>query len=156
MEITSEIVEVHIFRAEEDGSIKFLNLKRSTEVIYPGLWQPVTGKIKPGEKAYETALREVKEETGLIPLKLWAAPKVNSFYSAATDAIYLLPVFAALTSEKEITLCSEHCEYRWLTREEANMLVAWEGQKTAMKIIEDYFLNSREYLDLVEIKISGK
>ncbi|HZW39573.1 MAG TPA: NUDIX domain-containing protein [Ignavibacteriaceae bacterium] len=151
MEITSEIIEAHVFRIEEK-SIKFLNLKRSSEVIYPGVWQPVTGKIKSGEKAYETALREIKEETGIIPLKLWAAPQVNSFYSVQKDAIYMVPIFAALTDVKDIQLCSEHCEYKWVTREEANKLVAWEGQKQAMRVIEDYFLNNKVHLDLVEIK----
>ena len=36
----------------------------------PGLWQMVTGKMKDGETAYQTALREIKEETTLKPDKV--------------------------------------------------------------------------------------
>jgi dihydroneopterin triphosphate diphosphatase len=94
LEIISGYVEVHVFRYNNQ-KIEYLLLRRGDKVIYPGLWQIVTGKIKEGEKAYETALREVQEETGLVPERLWVAPKVNQFYSAEKDAIYIVPVFAA-------------------------------------------------------------
>ncbi len=71
-------------------------LKRSEGEIYPGIWQMVTGKFKTNEKAYETALREIKEEIGFIPLKMWVVPNINSFYSHENDAQFNVPVFAAL------------------------------------------------------------
>ena len=80
MQIISNMIESHIFREVKNG-IEFLLLKRSDNQIYGGLWQMVTGKIKEGEKAYQTALREIEEETRLKPLKLWVVPNVNSFYS---------------------------------------------------------------------------
>ena len=67
MELISNLVEVHIFREMENG-IEFLLLKRSEDEIFPGVWQMVSGKIKDGEKSYETAVRELKEETGLIQI----------------------------------------------------------------------------------------
>jgi dATP pyrophosphohydrolase len=43
---------------------------------HPGYWQSVTGSVHPGETLRETALREVREETGLeaarYPLADWA------------------------------------------------------------------------------------
>ena len=80
MQIISNMIESHIFREVKNG-IEFLLLKRSDNQIYGGLWQMVTGKIKEGEKAYQTALREIEEETCLKPIKLWVVPNVNSFYS---------------------------------------------------------------------------
>ncbi len=151
MEIISGYVEVHVFR-RTGGSLEFLLLRRGEKEIYPGLWQMVTGKIKPGEKAYEAALREVKEETGLIPLKFWAAPKVNQFYQADKDAVYIVPVFAAEVSEAEVLTGEEHDGYKWLSSAEAGSVLPWDEQRKALDIIERYILKMPEYLELVEIK----
>jgi len=69
------MIEAHIFCKKKNG-IEFLLLKRNEKEIYPGLWQMVTGKIRKGEKAYKTALREIKEETGLKPKRFWVTPNV--------------------------------------------------------------------------------
>lgn len=150
MNIISNMIEAHIFREVENG-IEFLLLKRSEDQPYPGLWQMVTGKIKDDEKAYETALREIKEETGLVPLQLWVAPTVNSFYEPKNEFICLLPVFAARVDSPNVKLSDEHTEYKWVKKNEAQKLLAWEGQRKAVKIIEDYFLNEKSFFYFVEI-----
>ena len=116
MKIISNLVEVHIFRKRKER-IEFLLLKRAENQIYPRIWQMVSGKIKEsatnGEKAFETAIREVKEETGLVPLKIWVAPKVNSFYSGDSDTICLVPVFALQVDKKsKVTLSKEHTKFK--------------------------------------------
>ena len=65
MKIISDLIEAHIFRETKKG-IEFLLLKRADDQAYPRLWQMVTGKIRRGEKAFQTAIREIKEETGYI------------------------------------------------------------------------------------------
>lgn len=146
------MVEVHVFRETEAG-IEFLLLKRSENEIYAGLWQMVSGKIEEGEKAYEAALREIKEETGLVPEKLWVAPNVNHFYSHEHDFISVLPVFAAkISSATDVILCDEHCEYKWVKPEEAKKLLTWEGQIKSVSIITEYYINHIEHLNFVEIK----
>lgn len=151
MEIKSEMVEVHLFKIV-DGDLKYLILKRSENEIFPGLWQMVTGKIECGEKAYETAIREIKEETGLLPKKLWVVPNINSFYSQAEDCISLLPVFAAqLSSSCSVKISEEHCEYKWVSSKEAKKLFAWQGQRKSIDIIENYFVKEKNFLDLVEV-----
>ena len=152
MNIISNLIEAHIFRESEKG-IEFLLLKRSEGQPYPGLWQMVTGKIKSEEKAYQTALREIKEETGLIPIQLWVAPTVNSFYEPKDEYICLLPVFAARVESSEVKLSSEHTEYQWVNKATAQKLLAWEGQRKAVQIIEDYFLNEKSFFHFVEIDI---
>jgi len=69
MNIISTMIEAHIFRESGKGIEFFFSKIRGQP--YPGLWQMVTGKIKPYEKAYQTAMREIKEETGLVPVQLW-------------------------------------------------------------------------------------
>ena len=153
MNIISNLIEAHIFRIK-NGELEFLLLKRSPEQYYPSLWQMVTGKIKENETAYQSALREIKEETGLIPEKFWVAPTVNSFYSPDKDYICLLPVFAArVKDECEIKLSKEHTEYKWVNTDEAKQLLAWDGQRKSVDVIIDYVLNRNSFLNFIEINL---
>jgi dihydroneopterin triphosphate diphosphatase len=152
MNIISNLIEAHIFRESKNG-IEFLLLKRSEDQLYPGLWQMVTGKIKEGEKAFQTALREIKEETELDPIQLWVAPTVNSFYEPRDEFICLIPVFAARVKSNKVKISSEHTEYKWVNKQTAQKLLAWEGQRKAVQIIEDYFLNEKSFFHFVEITI---
>ena len=158
MKIISNLIETHIFRKSGDG-IEFLLLKRAENQIYPGLWQMITGKIKEstsgGEKAFETALREIKEETGLTPAQLWVVPTINSFYEPKEEYICLLPVFAAkVVGNPEIKISSEHTEFKWVDKAKAKQLLAWPGQREAVDIIVEYFLNEKTFLNFVEVKLS--
>jgi dATP pyrophosphohydrolase len=114
----------------------------------------VTGKIKENENAYQTAMREIKEETGLVPVQLWVAPTVNSFYEPKDEYICLLPVFAARVETDKVKISGEHTEYQWVDITIAQKLLAWEGQRKAVQIIEDYFLNEKSFFHFVEIKLS--
>ena len=153
MDIISNLIETHIFR-ETDNGIEFLLLKRSEDQIYPAVWQMVSGKIKVNEKAFETSLRELKEETNLVPLKMWVTPKVNSFYSSQTDSICLIPVFAVLVKkDSNIIISNEHSEYKWVTPAEAKKILAWDGQRKAVDLIEEYFLNEKSFLKFIEINL---
>ena len=50
---------------EKDGHAHFLMIKRTTRGSNPGQWALPGGKADPGETLAETALRELREETGL-------------------------------------------------------------------------------------------
>ncbi len=153
MNIISNLIEAHIFRIK-NGELEFLLLKRSPEQYYPNLWQMVTGKIKENETAYQSALREIKEETGLTPEKFWVAPTVNSFYSPDKDYICILPVFATrVNDECEIILSKEHTEFKWVNPEEAKQLLAWDGQRKSVDVIVDYVLNRNSFLNFIEINL---
>lgn len=58
---------------------EFLLLRRAPDTEYAGQWRMVGGKIKADEAAWETGLREVKEETGQTPTRFWALPSLNAF-----------------------------------------------------------------------------
>ena len=153
MEIISKYVEVHVVR-KFNNKPEFLMLKRSGKEIYGGLWQIVTGKIKKGEKAFESALREMKEETGLIPKRFWTAPNVNSFYSYEEDCVIILPVFAALVDETDkVIISKEHTEFKWTNPGKAKTMLAWPGQRKSIDIIENYMMNESNFLKFVEIHL---
>lgn len=154
MIIDSILIEAHIFRKHENG-IEFLLLKRSEGQLYPNIWQMVTGSIEANEKAYQTAIREIKEETGLRADKFWVVPNVNSFYSFQKDEMCLIPVFAAnVRNDAIVKISDEHCEYRWVCKEEAKKLLAWPGQRKSVEIIHDYFMNQNSFFQFVEIDLT--
>ncbi len=152
MKIIDDIIEAHVFRII-DGRLNFLLLKRAaTEEVYPGLWQPITGRMHEGEKAWEAAIREIKEETGLSPESFWVVPNVNSFYNPVKDTASLIPVFAAKVAEDaEVVLSAEHDDYMWTTLEEALPLLAWPGQRRSADIIDRYTRDEKFYFDLVKL-----
>lgn len=153
MEIKSNLIEAHIFR-QKNNSIEFLLLKRSPDQYYPDLWQMVSGKIKSNEKAFDAVLREIKEETGLIPSNLWVVPNVNSFYTTDDDSITLVPVFATKVREDSlVSISTEHSEYGWFSSEEAKTKLAWAGQHRSVDLIIDYFLNKNNFWNFLEIKL---
>lgn len=153
MKLTSFLVEAHIFRQNKDD-LEFLLLKRSSDEKYPGIWQMVTGSVNENEKAFQTALREIKEETGLTPEKFWVVPNVNSFYDPKNDLICQVPVFAAeVNSNANVTISEEHSEFKWASLDEAKKILAWKGQRVSVDTIHEYFTKEKSYLKFVEIKI---
>lgn len=153
MQIISNMIEAHIFRVKK-SKIEFLLLKRSEKEIYPGLWQMVSGTIHEGETAYQTALREILEETNLLPQKMWVVPNINSFYSPEKNQISVLPIFTVqVKSNAKVKISDEHTEYKWLTKEKAKKVLAWTGQRKSVDIIWDYLTNKKSFLNFVEIKI---
>lgn len=153
MKIVSTLIEAHVFRLVNDD-LEFLLLKRAEGEKYPNLWQMVTGSIESGEKGFQTALREIDEETGLTPEKFWVAPQINSFYSAERDEICLIPVFAAVVNPKsQVKISSEHSEFKWLNKDEAKSHLAWKGQREAVETIHEYFTEKNSFLKFVEIDL---
>ena len=151
MRVESYIVEAHLFRMT-NNALEFLLLKRSETEIYPGIWQMVTGSVHDNENAFDTALREIKEETGLIPVKFWVVPHMNSFYSPQRDSVCMVPVFAGLISiDDDVRISVEHSEFKWVVSEEARKMLAWDGQRKSVDIIEEYFLNQPGRLKFVDI-----
>ncbi len=139
-EIVSRFVDCHVFRRGEDGKDEWLLLQRSPHVVLPGTWQMVQGHIEDGEKAYETAARELLEETGLSWLGFYQASYVNRFYLAVFDQIILSPVFCAeVPGDAEVVLNHEHTGYRWVSFDEAMATYPWPGQRKSLQICREQF-----------------
>ena len=68
-----------------------LLLKRAQSLA--GAWCQVAGSIEADETAWQAALRELREETGLTPEVLYSADICEQFYEADRDAITMAPVF---------------------------------------------------------------
>ena len=156
-QVVVRLIDLHVMRWVE-GEPHYLVMQRSPGEIYEHVWQGVTGKIKPGEAAWQAAIRELKEETGLGPGRMWAVDHVNFFYENATDTLNCIPVFGAEVNRTDIRLSSEHRDFRWGPLEEAVELLLWEQQKQGLRIFHDMLTDtrSREKLRWMEVDLGGE
>ena len=116
-----------------------LLLKRAQTLV--GEWCQVAGKIEEGETAWQCALRELDEETGLKPDTLYSADTCEQFYEADRDAVTIAPVFVAFISHSVgVSLNHEHSDFRWVSFEEAYDLVAFGGQRRVLRWIKEEFI----------------
>ena len=137
--IKAFLVSVVVLREGIDG-VEVLLLKRNGSLA--GTWCQVAGKIEAAETAWQAALRELEEETGLVPDRLYSADICEQFYEAGRDAITIAPVFVAYVgSDAEIRLNAEHSAFRWLDFAEAAELVSFGGQRRVLRWIKDEFID---------------
>ncbi len=59
-------VDVYVLRAGPTG-LETLVIRRGPSGRCPGSWEVVHGSIEAGERPRDAALRELREETGLVP-----------------------------------------------------------------------------------------
>ena len=91
-----DLIDCWIYRDGPAGA-EILLIRRAPGRILPGLWQCVSGKLEPGERIAEGALREVAEETafaGDAILAFYDLDLVNQFHEPSFDAVVTSAVFA--------------------------------------------------------------
>jgi dATP pyrophosphohydrolase len=124
----------------EDGSSHEVLLLRRAKGL-TGEWCQISGKIEPGETAWQTALRELREETALTPQGFYSADACEQFYEADHDAIALAPVFVAFVdASARVTLNHEHSEHCWVSFDDAVKMVTFGGQRRVLRWIEHEFV----------------
>lgn len=103
---------------------RVLTLERAPGARSTGAWEIVHGSIEPDEPPVTAALRELQEETGLTPERLYSIT-VNPFYLAGRDTIQLSVAFAAVVTSAKFTLGPEHSRAKWETFAAATKRLAW-------------------------------
>ena len=152
VDINVRVVDCYVFRKTKNG-IRFLLMKRNLNKIYEHLWQGVAGKIETGETAPETAIRELKEETGLDPLTMFVADHVSRFYEEHGDQINLVPVFGIEVNSDKVTLSEEHIDYKWVDINEALSTLVWNGQKEGLKTVHEMIINNDDRIRWSKIEL---
>jgi len=128
------VIDAYVFN-RKNKEIRFLLLKRAKTKIYEHLWQGVAGKIEAGETSWEAAIRELKEETGFEPVRIFVADHVSKFYEAHGDWVNMVPVFGIEVEDEEVLLSDEHCEFKWVDFNTAHQTLIWSGQKDGITAI---------------------
>ena len=150
-DITIRVVDCYVF-LQTDGGLRFLLLKRNKDKLYEHLWQGVAGKIEGNETASEAAIRELKEETGLEPIRMFVADYVSRFYESHQDRINLVPVFGIEVDSVEVKLSEEHVDYKWVDIYEPLDTLVWRGQKEGIQTIYDMVMNNDDRMRWSKVK----
>jgi dihydroneopterin triphosphate diphosphatase len=130
--IRVSLVDVYVMR-RIGTRMECLVLRRAAGGRCPGSWETVHGHIEPGERPAEAATRELVEETGLTPERLYNLSRVESFYQHHIDEVALVPVFVAIVNHvAEIRLGVEHDRFEWLEAAQAEGRFAWPRERRAL------------------------
>ena len=102
-----------------------------------GKWIGVGGHFEDRESPEECMLREVQEETGLIPAT-WRQRGIITFVSDQWETEYMHLFTAQLLPEdaqEALPVCDEG-ELAWVDKTEVMTLPLWEGDKVFLKLLD--------------------
>ncbi len=118
------------------ASLEVLALRRGPNGRNPGSWETVHGTIEPGETPVQASLRELREETGLVPQKFYNLSRTEAFYQHKSDEVALIPVFAAFVlPDAALRLSAEHDRGEWLCVRDVAQRFAWPRERRAVEDI---------------------
>jgi len=133
---------VVIYKIDNNKSIDYLLLKR--KLHWKG-WEFSKGGIEKGETKMQTVKREVREESGINPVK-GKIKKYNLkgkyFYDKNTikdrcceGQTYEL--FSAQIKKGKIKIDKkEHSDYKWVDFRKAIKMLKWKNQKRALGVVD--------------------
>jgi 8-oxo-dGTP pyrophosphatase MutT (NUDIX family) len=110
-----------------NGRKEFLVLK------YPGgHWDFVKGKIENSEEPKQTAIRETKEETGIIDVEF-----IDGFYEEISYTFYVkneeigkkVIFYLGKTKSTDVLLSHEHIDFVWLDFDDAIEKITYDNAK---------------------------
>lgn len=128
-----------IITAKNSGRV--LMMRRKDD---PDFWQSVTGSLESTEDAYQTALREIKEETGFDP-------EQSQLHDLSRSIIFeIFPHFRhryapnvthckehwfqMILNEEQMPLLTEHTDFRWLEPQEAaDLTKSWSNSQAILE-----------------------
>ncbi|HWA15225.1 MAG TPA: NUDIX domain-containing protein, partial [Gemmatimonadales bacterium] len=131
-------VDTYVLRTGPAG-LEVLVLRRGNKGRNQGSWEIVHGTIEPGEKPVAASLREMREETGLVPARHYNLSRVESFYRHTADEIGFIPIFVAFVDQGEVKLSDEHDAFEWLSLHAAGNRVAWPRERRGLDDIAIIF-----------------
>ena len=137
--VRSFIVAAALLRTQGTETQVLLLRRQGTNVS--GEWCWVAGRMEERELAWQAALREIREETGLVPDRFYCADVCEQFYDIREECISINPVFVGMIDGVQpVTLNEEHSEFEWLSFDEAMRRVPFAGQVHVLEQIRRQFV----------------
>ena len=129
------VVDVYVVHPHPAGwdAWRVLVLQRAaTGTRCPLSWETVHGRIEPGERPENAALRELREETGLAASRLYNVT-TQAFYLHGSATVEIAIVFCAFVPDPlPPALGSEHARAVWLPPADAHARFAWLREREAL------------------------
>lgn len=135
------VVDVYPVVRDGAGAWRVLLMQRAHGARSAGAWEVVHGKIEPDEKPPAAALRELHEETGLVPERLYVITS-HPFYVPVHDTVYLAVTFAAFVdAAAPVALGPEHRAHEWLSFDAAAQQATWPRTEEHLRWIAKLLAN---------------
>ena len=100
----------------KDGKL-LLGRRSAHKKNYPGVWDIIGGHVEPEEQGWQALVRELKEELGVAPVRMWVMGEVE------IGKTHTLSIFVVDAWINEPAIRNdEHSELGWFTPEEASAL----------------------------------
>lgn len=117
------------------NSFELLVLKPNPEPGRSKKYYVVTGNIEKSETPEQAASREVKEEIGVKPSKIFDLHLSFEYVDEYPGETFSEYCFAAQVDRIELTLNEEHIDYRWLREKDFGEKVWWDGERDKLEAI---------------------
>lgn len=124
-----------VFRRAKEG-IRYLLLHYES-----GHWDFPKGHQEKNEKDEQTALRELKEETGIDEIEFADGFRetINYYYKKESETIFKEVIFFLVQSATdEVTLSKEHIGYVWMNYEHASKRLTFNSAKELLKKADEF------------------
>ena len=131
------VVDVFVVRHNALG-LSVLVLRRAEGARCTGAWEIVHGRLDPGERPEEAAVREVREETGHAIERLYNLT-CQPFYLHRLSTVQMAVVFVAFVGTGDLTLSAEHDQADWLAPDEAMGMLSWPRSVSALRDLVQVF-----------------
>ena len=114
---------------------KVLILKKSPrDWNYPNKWSFCSGYAKEFEAAEETAIREIKEETGLKG-RILKKGKIFETIDNKSKKTWIVVPFLCEVKSRNVNLDHENTEYRWISHKEIKKYQTVPGLEKDLKVL---------------------
>uniref|UniRef100_A0A7E4VFH2 Bis(5'-nucleosyl)-tetraphosphatase [asymmetrical] n=1 Tax=Panagrellus redivivus TaxID=6233 RepID=A0A7E4VFH2_PANRE len=122
---------------EANGIIEYLLLQASYP---PHHWTPPKGHVDPGEDEWTAALRETKEEAGILPDQLSIDKGFNyvQHYDVKGKPKSVAYWLAKLIVPFEVVLSHEHQKMNWFNLKDSIEITNYKEMEQMLRAADDY------------------
>jgi bis(5'-nucleosidyl)-tetraphosphatase len=126
---------------EKSCGVVLLNSNKVLLLQHPdtatnGHWDFPKGHVEKGEDEIQTALRELKEETGIGNVKIMEDFHHLISYNLLKEGKIIskeVVFFLGITNQEKVSISSEHQNFVWLQYESAYERLTYENAKKTLK-----------------------
>lgn len=148
----SYYVVVIILRPHAGGH-QLLMARRADEKYMGGTWQLISGGLELDETAWQAALREMREETGLSPREFYRLSTLTSFYRPDNDSLNTAPMFCAIVDgNAKVAINAEHSDFEWIDVDEAASRLMWPSDLQALNEVRTEILVNGRAKDYMRVR----